>query len=76
MKKGEQPINMAVNSFSNIKPKQINPINISDTSYTGNKGFAGSINPSFSVAKSNNYTSTKFNNPVLRKSYGQPSVVH
>lgn len=76
MKKGEQPINMAVNSFSNIKPKQINPINISDTSYAGNKGFAGSINPSFSVAKSNNYTSTKFNNPVLRKSYGQPSVVH
>ena len=78
MKKGEQPINMAVNSFSNIKPKQINPINISDTSYTGNKGFAGSINPSFSVAKDLNtsYSSPKFNNPVLRNSYGQPSVAH
>ena len=64
-----QDFEKAVNSFSSIKPKQINPMNITDTSYTGNKGFAGTITPSFSVAKANNYTSAKFNNPVLQKAY-------
>lgn len=69
IKKGEKPIDMNIKSLSNVKPKQINPKNITDTSYTGNKAFAGTINPSFAVARANNYTSTKFNNPMLRNAY-------